>query len=478
MNPTESAVDIVEVIDSAPYLGWSLAITILTILIMLVDGYDLQTMAFVAPAIVADWGITRADLIWVLNGNLIGMAIGSVMLGRLADRIGRKRAFIGSLLSLCAGSLLSAHAESLAALFVWRTLTGIGLGGLTPLAATFISEWTPRRVRSIAVACAVVSVPLGGMLGAMIAQRAIPSFGWRSIFLIGTALPLLFVLLAAWLLPESPKFLAQRPGQSQALAAMLNRLLRQPRFAGNEHFYMGEPAAHARHWLGVILGREYRLTTLLLWIAFAFNTLGLYSYANWLPTVLTSTGFTQTAALGQHQYFNFGSFFGAVGGAVLIGRYGSRLVGTGLALLGCRHHAADRGHTGEFQRSRGAAFAADTRRRRGLQRHAVLSLRRRRSFLPDLRARCGGRFRADHFPHRRGARRTRGRRLFWITSAAAREPLLLCSLARSWSRWPSVSTCCVRISRQIVPARKEPPSGYFHDRRQATDLTELARMRL
>jgi MFS transporter, AAHS family, 4-hydroxybenzoate transporter len=334
MNATGPAVDVVEVIDSAPYFGWPLAITMLTILIMLVDGYDLQTMAFVAPAIVADWGIARADLIWVLNGSLIGMAVGSVLLGRISDRIGRKRAFIASLLSLCAGSLLSAHARTLGELFVWRTVTGIGLGGLTPLAATFISEWTPRRVRSIAVACAVVSVPLGGMLGAMIAQRAIPWFGWRSIFWIGTALPLLFVILAAWLLPESPRYLAQDPVHSQRLAAILNRLLPEPRFVGSERFYVAEPPAPARHWLGIILSHEYRSTTLLLWSAFAFNTLGLYTYANWLPTVLTSAGFSQTAALGQHQYFNFGSFFGAVGGAVLIGRYGSRLVGTGLALLG------------------------------------------------------------------------------------------------------------------------------------------------
>jgi MFS transporter, AAHS family, 4-hydroxybenzoate transporter len=334
MSATGPAVDVVRVIDSARYFGWPLAITILTILIMLVDGYDLQTMSFVAPAIVTDWGIARGDLIWVLNGSLIGMAIGSVVLGRLSDRIGRKRAFIASLLSLCAGSLLSAHARNLGELFLWRAVTGIGLGGLTPLAATFISEWTPRRVRSSAVACAVVSVPLGGMLGAMIAQRAIPLFGWRAIFWIGTGLPLLFVILAAWLLPESPKYLAQDPAQSNRLAVILNRLVRAPRFAGNERFYVAEPVAPVRHWLGVILSREYRSTTLLLWCAFAFNTLGLYTYANWLPTVMTAAGFTPTAALEQSKYFNFGSFFGAVGGAILIGRYGSRLVGTGLALLG------------------------------------------------------------------------------------------------------------------------------------------------
>jgi MFS transporter, AAHS family, 4-hydroxybenzoate transporter len=334
MSSTEPTVDVVQVIDSARYIGWPLGITILTILIMLVDGYDLQTMAFVAPAIVTDWGIARADLIWVLNGSLIGMAVGSVVLGRLGDRVGRKSAFIACLVSLAAGSLLSAHANSLRELFLWRTATGIGLGGLTPLAATFISEWTPRRVRSIAVACAVVSVPLGGMLGAMIAQHAIPSFGWRAIFWIGTALPLLFIVIAAWLLPESPRFLAQNPLHSKRLALILNRLVRAPRFVGSERFYVAEPAAPAHHWFGTIVSREYRHTTLLLWSAFAFNTLGLYTYANWLPTVLTAAGFTQTAALQQHQYFNFGSFFGALGGAILIGYYGTRLVGTGLALLG------------------------------------------------------------------------------------------------------------------------------------------------
>src|SRR5579871_4406641 len=111
MSTPRPDVEVVGVIDSARYVGWPLAITLLTILIMLVDGYDLLSMSFVAPAIVADWGIARSALGWVLNGSLIGMAIGSVLLGRLGDRIGRKSAFIASLLSLCAGSLLSANAR-------------------------------------------------------------------------------------------------------------------------------------------------------------------------------------------------------------------------------------------------------------------------------------------------------------------------------------------------------------------------------
>lgn len=334
MSTVGPSVDVVEVIDAARYFGWPLAITLLTILIMLIDGYDLQTMSFVAPAIVADWGIARSALGWVLNGSLVGMAIGSVLLGLLADRIGRKRAFCASLLSLCAGSFMSAHARSLGELFAWRMATGIGLGGLTPLAATFVSEWVPRRVRSVAVACAVVAVPLGGMAGALIAQRLIPAYGWRAIFWVGSALPLLFAIIAVLLLPESPKFLAQDPAHSKRLAVLLNRLLREPRFTGQERFHVTEPASPARNWLGIIVSREYRHTTVLLWTAFAFNTLGLYSFANWLPTVLTAAGFTQAAALHAHAFLNFGGFFGAVGGALLIGRFGSRPVGTALALLG------------------------------------------------------------------------------------------------------------------------------------------------
>ena len=334
MSAPRPSVDVIGVIDSVPFLGLPLGVTLLTICIMLVDGYDLQTMSFVAPAIVADWRVARADLGWVFNGSMIGMAIGSVALGRFADRIGRKGAFLVSLLFLCCGSLLSVHARGLGELFGWRALTGIGLGGLTPLAATIIAEWTPRRVRSIAVAFAVVSVPLGGMAGAMVAQRVIPLFGWSAMFWIGAALPLVFFIAATWLLPESPRFLALDAARSVRLSRLLNRLLREPRFTGTERFHVGEPLAPARNWLGLILGGAYLRVTLLLWAAFAINTTGLYAYANWLPTVLTSAGFTQAAALDDLKYFNFGGFFGAVGGAMLIGRYGSRLVGTGLALLG------------------------------------------------------------------------------------------------------------------------------------------------
>ena len=327
-------IEITSLIDSAKYFGLPLAITVLTIFIMLVDGFDLQTMAFVAPELVKEWGVARADLTPAVTASMVGMAIGSVLLGWAGDQIGRKSSYIICIAFLAVGSFFSAHANTLTDLTIWRVVTGIGLGGVTPLAATMISEWTPKHARNVAVACAIVAVPLGGMVGASVSQWVIPAYSWRGVFWIGAILPLVFFVVAMFLLPESPKYLAQRPHLHGRLAKLLNRLFREQRFTGKENFVVAEPPALPGNWFATLLSPTYRSTTLLLWAAFAFNTLALYSYVNWLPTVLSSTGMSTADSLQGSKYLNFGGFFGAVGGAVLIGWWGSRYVGAALASIG------------------------------------------------------------------------------------------------------------------------------------------------
>lgn len=333
-------VDVAEVIDSADFIGLPLRISVLTFFIMLVDGFDLQTMSFVAPALVTDWGVQRSVLGPVLTASMIGMAFGSICLGWLGDRIGRKRSYVVCIAFLFIGSLSSAYAAGLWDLFVYRFITGIGLGGVTPLAATLISEWTAKKVRGLAVACVIVAVPLGGMVGAEVSQWIIPAYGWRAIFLIGAGLPWAFFALAWFLLPESPKYMSQHPAKHAALAKALNRLVKEPRYDGTEQFFVPEDSpprdvnAPRHSWFATLLKPPYLGTTLLLWVAFSFNTMGLYSFVNWLPTVLTSTGIPLEASLRGSTLFNMGGFFGAVGGAMLIGFLGSRIVGSTLSLIG------------------------------------------------------------------------------------------------------------------------------------------------
>lgn len=329
----QKKVDVGAVIDSAKFFPVPFGISVMMIIIMLTDGFDLFTMGYVGPHLVEDWGITRAELGPVNSAGLIGMAVGSVGMGWLGDGIGRKRAYVTCLAFLFLGSLLCFYAQNVWQLTLFRGVTGLGLGGVTPLAATLISEWTSKKVRSIAVACVVVSVPLGGTVAGMIERMIVPEFGWRSMFFVGAVVPLVLFALFSYVLPESPKFMAQHSKLHPRLARALNRLLGEKRFDGTEEFFVQE-GERSKLWFATIWNRRYALATTFIWIAFAVNSFVLYLFTNYLPTLLTAAELSQDVASKGLSNFSLGAFFGSIGGAVLIGWFGSRWVGTLLAFLG------------------------------------------------------------------------------------------------------------------------------------------------
>ena len=333
-------VDVGAVIDSAKYFWVPFGITIMMIIIMATDGYDLFLMGQVGPRMVADWSISGAVLQNINLAGLAGMAVGSVTMGWLGDRIGRKRSYIICLLFLFAGSVLCYYAAkqgtpenamaTLKQITLWRFVTGLGMGGVTPLATTLISEWTSKRVRAVVVALVISSVPVGGYL----ARFAIKHIDWQQMFLVGGLVPLALFLLFGYLLPESPKYLAQRPHLHQKLARSLNRLLGEQRFDGTEDFRVQEAGKRSANWWSTIWNSHYARATLFIWIAFSVNSYVLYMYTNNLPLLLPKdqvAADVASSALGQ---FSIGAFFGSIGGAFLIRWFGSRWVGALLAMLG------------------------------------------------------------------------------------------------------------------------------------------------
>ena len=340
MDNTNKTVDVGEIIDSANYFWVPFGITVMMVIIMLTDGFGLFTTGYIGPSVVKDWGIGRDQLSWIGYTQMGGMAIGSVLLGWVSDHIGRKKAYFSCLALLFGGSLLCYSATNIPSLSGYRFITGLGLGGITPLATTLISEWTPKRVRSLIVACVIVSVPLGGSLTGIIARWLIPTYGWRSMFLFGAVVPLVLLVLFWLLLPESPKYLALRPALHPQLARALNRLLGTPRFDGTEKFVMHEHAKTSRNWLSTIWNSYYWRSTLFIWIAFTFNTLVLYVFSNNLPVLLDWAHQSPAVASRSLSLFSGGGVVGSIGGAFLMGWWGSRGVGTVAAFIGAAATAA------------------------------------------------------------------------------------------------------------------------------------------
>ena len=210
----ERTVDVSAIIDRPAISGFQYRTLLLCMAVLFMDGYDTQAIGYVAPALVAAWHVERAALAPVFAAGLVGLMIGGLLFGPLADRFGRKRFIAVSTTLFGIFSLASAFAGSLDQLLALRFLTGLGLGGAMPNAVALGVEYFPRRLRATAVTIVFVGFTIGAAVGGFVAASLMPAFGWPSVFIVGGVVPLLLVPVLLVALPESVALLIlqQRPG--------------------------------------------------------------------------------------------------------------------------------------------------------------------------------------------------------------------------------------------------------------------------
>jgi AAHS family 4-hydroxybenzoate transporter-like MFS transporter len=297
---------------------WFVFLVALTVIF---DGIDNQLLGIALPTIMRDWAVPRPAFAPVLAAGMFGMMIGGALAGVIGDRFGRKVALLGSVALFGALTVAASFARGLLVLGVLRFIAGVGLGGALPNAAALASEFVPRRFRTFAVTLTIVCVPLGGMLSAVLAEYLLPAQGWRGLFAAGGILPMVAAIVLAGLLPESPRFLAPRPARWPELVALIRRLGHHP--APDVRFIDTTEAAIGGVPIAVLVQPVFRRDTLALWLAFFSSLLAVYTVFNWLPALLSGAGLAAIASRGILA-FNLGGAIGAVLGALVIGRAGSR----------------------------------------------------------------------------------------------------------------------------------------------------------
>jgi len=177
-------------------------------------------------------------------------------------------------------------------------------------------------------------VPIGGMLGAMLAAELIPIQGWRSVFVIGGALPLLAAAVMHFVLPESPRFLATQPQEREALARLLARIDPGGRYSTNDVFVLGEEPRPAESGVRGLFSPQLRWDTAVVSLAFLTNMYAVYAFFSWAPLVLTSLGFELVTAVRGALVFNLAGIVGVIAISWLLSRVGSRRPLAAAALLG------------------------------------------------------------------------------------------------------------------------------------------------
>jgi len=220
---TTQPIDIQALINSRAIGGFQKWVVFLGFLIIGLDGFDVAIMGFIAPQLKMDWGLSHQQLGPVLSAALIGLAVGALVAGPLADRYGRKIVLVSSVFMFGLWTLATAFSPDINTMVVLRFMTGLGLGAAMPNASTLVSEYAPQRSRSFLITVAFCGFSLGAAAGGFLSAWMIPAFGWKSMLILGGVLPLLVAPLLYFKLPESVAFLVARQAPNASIRAIVGK---------------------------------------------------------------------------------------------------------------------------------------------------------------------------------------------------------------------------------------------------------------
>ena len=299
-----------EVIDNSPMSPLQVAVVAITVILNALDGFDVLSISFASPGIAEEWGIDRGALGIVLSMELLGMAIGSIILGGVADRIGRKPTMLGCLVVMAAGMLLATTSSSIVALSVWRVVTGLGIGGMLATITPVAAEFSNAKRRPMSVSIMSIGYPVGAVVGGLVAAQLLQGNDWRSVFYFGAAVTAFMIPVVYFVVPESVLWLVRRqPADAlEKTNRALTRMGHAP-VAALPHVAMDD----RKQSVGAIFAPGLALTTTLVTLAYFFHITTFYFILKWIPKIVVDFGFAPSSAAGVLVWTNVG---GALGGAL------------------------------------------------------------------------------------------------------------------------------------------------------------------
>jgi AAHS family 4-hydroxybenzoate transporter-like MFS transporter len=220
-SAASATVNLTELLENSRIGPLQIRVFVLCMACLIMDGFDVQAMGYVAPAVLAEFGAERSVMGPVFAAANFGVLLGSLVFSMVADKIGRRPVIVWSTVFFSVMTIATAYAQTLEQLLWLRFIAGIGMGCIVPNATALVGEFSPKASRVTFVMCITVGFTVGAAIGGFVAAWLIPAFGWRSVFIFGGAVPLVIAGLMMWRLPESLQFLAVRRRRLDQLSRWL-----------------------------------------------------------------------------------------------------------------------------------------------------------------------------------------------------------------------------------------------------------------
>jgi len=312
---TAKTVDLSRIIDAQKIGAFHIGLVIVCFIIVMSDGYDIGAAAFAAPALIHEWHVSPAALGGLFSAGLFAGLFGPPILGWIADHYGRRSALVGGLLFFGAVTWASVLSQDLETLIWLRFIAGIGIAGVLPIATALVAEFAPRRIRATLFVLMFSGVTFGGGMPGIVAAKYMATHGWQILFWVGGIVPIAVAIVAAFVLPESIKFLSLKRERHERLVRQIERMQPGLKLDPNSEFTIGGEENRAKFSYGAIFKGRLAWITPMFFISNAVNLMIFYFINQWTPTILATNGYPIADAGLAITAFQFA---GTLGGIVIM----------------------------------------------------------------------------------------------------------------------------------------------------------------
>ncbi|CAM2159781.1 MFS transporter [Paraburkholderia tropica] len=274
-------------IERLPFTRWHTRVLGMIGLVHMTDAFDALTIAFVMPVLMGLWHLTPTEAGLLVSSGYVGQTIGALLFSAAAERFGRLRVLRWLLVLLALGSVASAYAPGYAVFIALRLFQGIGLGGESPVSATYMNEVCPARIRGRVIFVLQSTFALGNLVAAIAALWLIPAYGWQIMFLVG-GLPIVLAAILPRVAPESPRWLAIN-GRADAARRIVDEMERTAPAVRLADASTPEVVAHGtqeqKESFRALFARGFARRTLVVWLMAGCGSLTTYGILVWLPSL-------------------------------------------------------------------------------------------------------------------------------------------------------------------------------------------------
>ena len=297
------------------------------------DGFDIAMYGVGLSSMMEEWNLTTMQAGAVASYALIGMMLGALILSPLADKYGRKNVIVLCMFLFSAFTLAAGLASNLIMFAIFRFISAIGMGGLMPNCISLMTEYSPKKNRSLLVGAIYIGYALGGILASLIGMFLIPITGWRVLYIIG-GLPLLTIPFFIKQFPESLSYYLAKK-QVGNIVEILNKVVPEGNFKETDDYKLAEVAQDSKGFpVKKLFTHNRTFSTLMIWLAVFCTMMIVYGLNTWLPKLMQDAGFSITSSLSFNMVVSFGQIAGTLVGGYFAGKIGQKKVLVTSFLLG------------------------------------------------------------------------------------------------------------------------------------------------